>query len=164
LQLSDNKEITLLFHKSYEKLSVAEELHKNGHYEDAVSRSYYALYYAAKALLSSKGIITKTHKGLITQISDHYVNNGLVDHQIWHTLAYTESLRESADYSTGEQITEEISLDVIEESKKNSFRYAKFWFYDKDKFNNKFMIPEKNRGGYQQYTITSLSPSSPLPS
>jgi len=118
LQLSDNKEITLLFHKSYEKLSVAEELHKNGHYEDAVSRSYYALYYAAKALLSSKGIITKTHKGLITQISDHYVNNGLVDHQIWHALAYTESLRESADYCTGEQITEEISLDVIEESKK----------------------------------------------
>jgi len=118
LQLSDNKEITLLFHKSYEKLSVAEELHKNGHYEDAVSRSYYALYYAAKALLSSKGIITKTHKGLITQISDHYVNTGLMDHQIWHTLAHAESLRESADYGTGEQITEEISLDVIEESKK----------------------------------------------
>jgi uncharacterized protein (UPF0332 family) len=144
----------------YNLLLLADETN----YEDAISRSYYALYYAAKALLSSKGIITKTHKGLITQISDHYVNNGLVDHQIWHTLAYTESLRESADYSTGEQITEEISLDVIEESKKNSFRYAKFWFYDKDKFNNKFMIPEKNRGGYQQYTITSLSPSSPLPS
>lgn len=92
---------------------VAEELHQNAHYEDAVSRSYYAMYYAAKALLSSKGIVTKTHRGLIALIRDIYVKAGLLDHQTWRALAHTETLRESADYGNGEPITEVMSSDVL---------------------------------------------------
>lgn len=103
----------ILFQKAYERLSVAEELHQNGHYEDAVSRSYYAMYYAAKALLSAKGIVTKTHRGLIAQISDQFVKPGLLDYETWAVLAHTEPLRESADYGSGEEITEVISHNVL---------------------------------------------------
>ncbi|WP_181391554.1 HEPN domain-containing protein [Methanospirillum lacunae] len=115
--MSDSNEGKILFQKAYERLSVAEELHQNGHYEDAVSRSYYAMYYAAKALLSTKGIITKTHRGLIAQISDQYVKSGLLDYETWSTLAHTEPLRESADYGSGEEITEIISKNVLIDSR-----------------------------------------------
>ena len=77
----------------YNLLLLADETN----YEDAISRSYYALYYAAKALLSSKGIITKTHKGLITQISEPLCNCGLVDLEIWHTSGLCESIEIQQD-------------------------------------------------------------------
>ncbi|NLV27316.1 MAG: hypothetical protein GXY48_09155 [Methanomicrobiales archaeon] len=44
----------------------------------------------------------------ITEITFFFIN---------HTLARTKSLQEAADYGTGEQITEEISLDVLKGSK-----------------------------------------------
>ncbi|WP_319578336.1 HEPN domain-containing protein [uncultured Methanospirillum sp.] len=84
--MSESIEGRILFQKAYERLSVAEELHQNGHYEDAVSRSYYAMYYAAKALLSTKGMVTKTHRGLIAQISDQYVKSGLLDYETCESL------------------------------------------------------------------------------
>jgi uncharacterized protein (UPF0332 family) len=39
-----------------------------GRYNLAANRLYYTLYYAASALLLSKGIVTKRHSGLITQM------------------------------------------------------------------------------------------------
>jgi len=116
-QLSDMAEAHNLFTKAHERLVVAEELHHNGHYEDAVSRSYYAMYYAAKALLLSKGVATRTHRGLLAMIGDYYVKTGLFDYQTFNTLAHTETLRESADYGSGEEITEVISKNVLIDSR-----------------------------------------------
>lgn len=44
----------------------------------AANRLYYALYYAASALLLSKGIATKRHSGLMTQIHMHFVKTGIL--------------------------------------------------------------------------------------
>ena len=49
-----------------------------------------------------------------------------MDHHIWYTLAHTESLRESADYGTGELITEEMSSDVLFESRE-FIRIMRLW-------------------------------------
>lgn len=45
-----------------EKLRVAEFLLKEGFYNDAVSRAYYCIFFAASALLSTKGISIKRIK------------------------------------------------------------------------------------------------------
>jgi uncharacterized protein (UPF0332 family) len=39
--------------KAVERLRVAEKLFRDGDYEDAVSRAYYAMYHAARAALST---------------------------------------------------------------------------------------------------------------
>ena len=44
-----------------------------GRYGLAANRLYYALYYAASALLLDKGIATKRHSGLMAQIHLHFV-------------------------------------------------------------------------------------------
>ena len=49
-------------------LDDADFLAESGRYSLAANRLYYALYYAASALLLSKGIVTKRHAGLINQI------------------------------------------------------------------------------------------------
>ena len=46
----------ILMERAYEKLEVAKSLFENGFYSDAVSRAYYAMFYAARALLSEKNI------------------------------------------------------------------------------------------------------------
>ncbi|MDD1730328.1 MAG: HEPN domain-containing protein [Methanospirillum sp.] len=48
-----------------ETLDAAEYLLKGGYYNDAVSRAYYGMFYAARALLAYRDIHPKGHKGLI---------------------------------------------------------------------------------------------------
>jgi uncharacterized protein (UPF0332 family) len=58
-------DVNLLFDKALESLEVS-KLDISGKYFDAsVNRSYYAVFYAAKALLLKKGIETKKHSGTI---------------------------------------------------------------------------------------------------
>ncbi len=58
-----------------EKLQVSRLLLKEGFYNDAVSRAYYCIFFATSALLSTKGISVKTHKGLLSQFSIEFVKN-----------------------------------------------------------------------------------------
>ncbi|MEK7274521.1 MAG: HEPN domain-containing protein, partial [Candidatus Desantisbacteria bacterium] len=46
-----------------EKLSVAEYLLIGKFYKDSISRSYYSMFFAAKALLATKEIYPESHKG-----------------------------------------------------------------------------------------------------
>ena len=59
------EEVEILIRKAESKLNTAKILFEEGIYEDAISRAYYSMYYATKALLRMRGIFTKTHKGLI---------------------------------------------------------------------------------------------------
>jgi len=45
------KEAKLLLERAESKLSAAKVLLKEGYYDDAVSRAYYSMYFAARALL-----------------------------------------------------------------------------------------------------------------
>ena len=42
--------------KARQKLRVAEDLLDLGHWDDAVSRAYYSMFYAAEALLEGEGL------------------------------------------------------------------------------------------------------------
>jgi len=44
--------------KAVAKLKVAEKLFRDGEYEDAISRAYYAMYHAARAALSTINIFS----------------------------------------------------------------------------------------------------------
>lgn len=70
----EDKEI--LMKRAYEKLEVAKNLLNDDYYSDAVSRAYYAMFFAARALLSEKNIFPKTHKGVISQFSLNFCERG----------------------------------------------------------------------------------------
>ena len=48
--------VKLQLEKAAERLEAANYLLKGRYYEDAVSRAYYSMYYAAKAILTLKNI------------------------------------------------------------------------------------------------------------
>ena len=59
-------EVNIIFQKSEEALKVAESTLEDKFYSTSINRSYYAVYYAARALLLKKGKIPKTHSGTIS--------------------------------------------------------------------------------------------------
>ncbi len=46
---------------------------KNERYRGAMNRCYYAYYYLAKGILTTKGIVAKTHKGLNSEFGRVFI-------------------------------------------------------------------------------------------
>jgi uncharacterized protein (UPF0332 family) len=69
-----------------------------GKYGLAANRLYYALYYAASALLLSKDIVTKRHSGLMSQIHLNFVKTGILSPDEGALLKVMFSLRHEDDY------------------------------------------------------------------
>jgi len=56
------------------------------HYAETTSRCFYAIYAAAKALLTAPGVQTRTHSGVKRMLGLHYVIPGLLSEQ--HIRSY----------------------------------------------------------------------------
>jgi len=117
LSLADLTESYVLFEKSRERLVVAQSLYDDTYYEDAVSRAYYAMFFAARALLLTQDISPKTHRGVIAAVSERFVKNGMLSREIWEYLAAGETIREEADYSSERRIDRVRSFSTLEHAK-----------------------------------------------
>lgn len=85
--------------KSQEHLKSADILLKNGMYGDSLSRSYYAIFTAARALLALKQLDSKKHSGIISLFNQHYVKTGIVGRAMGKELNKARLRRESSDYA-----------------------------------------------------------------
>jgi len=78
---TDSTEKVLVLYRlenAREKLDAAKDLLDNKHYKDSVSRSYYAIFTAARALLATKKLDSAKHSGVISLFNQHFVKNGLI--------------------------------------------------------------------------------------
>ena len=81
----DEKKI--LIENAHEKLEAAKNLFENEFYNDSVSIAYYAMFFAAKALLFEKNIHPKTHRGLISQFGLEFVKKNEFKKELFVLLA-----------------------------------------------------------------------------
>jgi len=81
-----------------EKLKSAIDLLENGDYKDSVSRSYYAIFTAARALLATKQLDSSKHSGVIALFNQHFVKTGVVSKEMSKLIEKAKSYREQADY------------------------------------------------------------------
>lgn len=51
-------------------------------YITAVNRAYYAIFYAANALLVTKGLERSKHSGVIAAFRQHFVKTGLIEPEL----------------------------------------------------------------------------------
>jgi hypothetical protein len=86
-------------------LTEARTLHAAGLTHGAASRAYYAAFHAARALLFSAGLETRSHRGLVSLIGEHFVKPGQLSPQAGRVLARMQRDREDADYDTGAVFT-----------------------------------------------------------
>ena len=66
--------------------------------DGAVSRAYYAAFYAATAALLVAGEAPRTHKGVHHRFRLLYVKSGRVPEAIGTLLPYASDMRQKADY------------------------------------------------------------------
>lgn len=82
----------------------------------AVSRAYYAIFYAAQAALISQQVpLPKRHRTVITLFYRHFIEPGKVPRELHRDLVRSFQLRQQSDYEIHAQIGE---IDVNETIRK----------------------------------------------
>lgn len=98
-------------------LDAAKDLFESekGYYGFAVSRAYYAMFYAAEAALLSRGLAYSRHRGVIAGFGQHFVREGLLPGELQTALRTAFDLRNLGDYST-EPFTREMAEPVLKDA------------------------------------------------
>lgn len=73
-----NSVVSYRIERAYSTLEEAELVANQGRYNLAANRLYYAVYYAASALLISNERPVKTHSGMISQMNLLFVKTGIL--------------------------------------------------------------------------------------
>ena len=98
------------------RLNAAKYLYNGGYYDDAVSRAYYSMFYAAKALLSVKEISPKAHKGVISKFGLEFVKKGFIEDTYGRALNHAKDRREVAEYDVEKKISKNETALIIEDA------------------------------------------------
>jgi len=89
----------LLLAKAQRKLTTAKKLLELGEHEDAVSRAYYSIFHAAKAILATQKSYPKTHEGTIREFGEKLIKTKILPKELGTIFSQARSLRETADYT-----------------------------------------------------------------
>lgn len=81
-----------------EALAEAEILFREGKLRGAISRGYYGLFHAVRALLFSRGLEAKTHDGVETLFHLHFIRANEVDPEWGVLFVRLQGYRGRADY------------------------------------------------------------------
>jgi uncharacterized protein (UPF0332 family) len=68
---------------------------------DAASRTYYAAFHAARALLFSLGLEPRSHQAVRSLIGLHFVKSGSLSSEAARDLSALEGVRTAGDYDSG---------------------------------------------------------------
>ncbi len=87
--------------RSRQELAAAQLLVDNGFPAQAVSRAYYAAFYAAEAALLRIGEVRSKHAGVVAAVARHLVAERGLDPEAGRLLRSLFERRSRADYHTG---------------------------------------------------------------
>lgn len=99
--------------KAYRYLQDATANYREGRYETAVNRSYYAALSAVRSILILEGIDPESHKGAITMLSLRFVKPSLLAKDIVKRFELLLSRRTDVDYGDLETIDAEDAKDSL---------------------------------------------------
>jgi len=89
-------------------------MHESHFYAAAISRSYYAVFYAMNALLIEKNISTKSHKQTAIEFRKQFIKTKILDMKYSNILDELFNVRMLCDYDAVPEIDEEKTHHLIE--------------------------------------------------
>lgn len=107
------EESKALLDKARRAVLSAKTLLREGDPDFAVARAYYAMFYAAEALLSDKGLQFQKHGGVHAAFGEHFVKTGLLDQKFHRWLLDAFDQRIIGDYTVAHTLTNEDAVGVI---------------------------------------------------
>jgi hypothetical protein len=112
------KEIESLIKKAIRYLKSAKLLLKDGDYESSVSRTYYAMFYSAQAMLLTKNLSFSSHKSVISAFGKNFIKTGILPKDMGRELNRAFEKRQIGDYEYKFVILEEEAEKILENGKK----------------------------------------------
>lgn len=109
-------EIRSLLDRTARYIKSAKLLVKDKDYESAVSRSYYAMFYAVEALLLSKGLSFSSHKAVISTFGEHFVKTNIFKKDMSKMLTRAFEKRQVGDYEFTFVITEQEAKKLLKDA------------------------------------------------
>ena len=98
--MNDKKEDLCIYRirNAVETLGVAALCLESQYYKDSINRSYYAAFYAIKAVLALEEIDFKRHKDAVAYFNKTYVATEIFSREMGKKLGRLKQERESSDY------------------------------------------------------------------
>jgi len=112
------KEINSLIERAKRYLKSAEILLEEGDYESSVSRTYYAMFYSAQAMLLTKSLSFSSHKGVISAFGEQFIKTGIFPKEMGRELNKAFEKRQIGDYEYTFVITRQEAEEILENGKK----------------------------------------------
>ena len=115
MSLENKKALSALrLEKADEALSDAQMLLELGRYNLAANRSYYAVFYAMRAVLALDGIDRKHHSGVIAEFRRLYIKTGIFESEMSDIIRDLFDLRTDSDYddffvASKEEVAEQVT-------------------------------------------------------
>ena len=108
--------VTLRLQQAEQTLHEAQILIAERAGRGAVSRAYYAMFYAVLALLATKGLGSSKHSAAISLFDREFVKPGDLPKELSRSLHMAFEHRQRADYGELTEIDEPAAARVIEEA------------------------------------------------
>ena len=105
-------DIQLYLDRAHLDLEAAEVNIREGYHAVAVTRAYYAIFYAAIALILSKGIWRSKHSGVMAAFRQYFIKPGLIEVEYSDIYGNAFDTRLDSDYDMTATIDRDIAEDV----------------------------------------------------
>ena len=93
-----SSEVRANLERAEQAVNAARKLASDGYYDFAASRAYYAVFYAASALLIHEGLEFRKHSGVIAAIHQRFIKSGKLEKEYGKNLNWLFELRNIGDY------------------------------------------------------------------
>jgi uncharacterized protein (UPF0332 family) len=108
--------LRLYLENAHEMLAVAKLNLDNDYYGSACNRSYYAVFYAASALLFTKGISLGKHSAVLAAFRQHFIRTGELDVKWSRIYQRIMSHRQTSDYDINLRVEREQAAGDIRDA------------------------------------------------
>ncbi|MBI1882548.1 MAG: HEPN domain-containing protein [Chloroflexi bacterium] len=99
-------------------LTTAQVNFETGDFRATVNRTYYAIFYAASAMLLTLGLERRKHSGVISAFRKHLVKSGLIEAEYSNIYGETLIAREDADYTIEVSVASETAELVLDQARR----------------------------------------------
>ena len=110
-------EVASLLKRAERYLTTSELLIKEGDFESAVSRSYYAMFFSAQAALLSENLSFSSHKMTISAFGENFVKKGIFSKDMGKNFNKAFDRRQISDYYHDFIIDKQEASDILKNSK-----------------------------------------------
>jgi uncharacterized protein (UPF0332 family) len=109
-------DLSELIAKAKMSMDAAKSLLRDGFSDFSISRAYYAMFYAAEALLLSKNLSFSKHSAVISAFGKEFVKTGKISVDLQNYLLDAFDLRHKGDYGPIGSISEAKARELLKQA------------------------------------------------